>query len=269
MGISDARQDATARSHGRRPISRRLSRRQLLLELQLTLVSDQYPKRSAEAFFGRRQGRVLRPLQSESLKSGLSEFGLDLQNCPPADLKSLFAGLVETVHLEIGFGGGEHLLHHARRRPETGFIGVEPFVNGMSKLLAQMARDSLPNIRVYNDDATAVLDWLPNASLSGIDLFYPDPWPKKKHWKRRFVNQANLGRFARVLKPQGVFRFASDIDTYVNWTLLHCRAHPKFSWQAEEASDWSNPYPDWPGTRYEAKAKREGRAAAYLTFVRR
>ncbi|TIM63590.1 MAG: tRNA (guanosine(46)-N7)-methyltransferase TrmB, partial [Mesorhizobium sp.] len=98
---------------------------------------------------------------------------------------------------------------------------------------------------------------------------YPDPWPKKKHWKRRFVSPVNLDRFARVLKSGGTFRFASDIDSYVNWTLLHCRAHEAFAWQAEEAADWQRPYEGWPGTRYEAKAVREGRRPAYLTFVRR
>src|SRR5690606_14394769 len=113
-----------------------------------------------------------------------------------------------------------------------------------------------------------LLDWLPARSLDSIDLLYPDPWPKKRHWKRRFVSPENLDRFARVLKPGGSFRFASDIDSYVNWTLLHLRDHDAFEWQASSAKDWRNPYPGWPGTRYEAKAIREGRQAAYLTFRR-
>jgi hypothetical protein len=100
-----------------------------------------------------------------------------------------------------------------------GFIGVEPFVNSMAKMLASLETDAVANIRVYDDDATQVLDWLPDAAIDRIDLLYPDPWPKMKHWKRRFVSQANLDRFARVLKPGGLFCFASDIDTYVNWTL--------------------------------------------------
>src|SRR5690606_4616830 len=132
-----------------------------------------------------------------------------------------------------------------------------------------MAQSPLANMRVFDDDATRLLDWLPEASLAGIDLLYPDPWPKKKHWKRRFVNRVNLDRFARVLKPGGVCRFASAIDTYVNWTLLHCAAHGAFEWQAGEADDWRRPYAGWPGTRYEAKALREGRMPAYLTFRRR
>jgi tRNA (guanine-N7-)-methyltransferase len=171
--------------------------------------------------------------------------------------------------MEIGFGGGEHLLHEASRCPKSGFIGVEPFVNSMAKLVVDLHENPLQNIRLYDDDATQVLDWLPAASLDGIDLFYPDPWPKKKHWKRRFVSQKNLDRFARVLKSGSRFRFASDIDTYVNWTLQHCRAHEEFDWQAETSADWHTPYEAWPGTRYEQKAHREGRIGAYLTFLRR
>jgi tRNA (guanine-N7-)-methyltransferase len=138
----------------------------------------------------------------------------------------------------------------------------------MAKMMAALADAPLDNLRVHDNDATQLLDWLPDASLSGIDLLYPDPWPKKKHWKRRFVSRVNLDRFARVLKAGGTFRFASDIDSYVNWTLLHCAAHGGFVWEAQQADDWRNAYPGWPGTRYEAKALREGRSPAYLTFRR-
>jgi tRNA (guanine-N7-)-methyltransferase len=230
--------------------------------------AEGHPTRASEAFFGRRHGKALRPAQAAALESGLARYRLDLASPAPADLAGLFGEAVSAVRLEIGFGGGEHLLHEARAHPRAGFIGVEPFVNGMAKAMAALACEPTGNLRVYDDDATRLLDWLPPASLSGIDLLYPDPWPKKKHWKRRFVGPANLGRFARVLKPGGRFRFASDIDTYVNWTLLHCRRHGAFEWQAEAAADWNAPYPGWPGTRYEAKALREGRRPAYLTFVR-
>jgi tRNA (guanine-N7-)-methyltransferase len=231
--------------------------------------AEGHPTRFSEAFFGRRHGKAIRPAQAAALESGLARYRVDLATQPPADLAGLFDAKVSRVRLEIGFGGGEHLLHEARAHPETGFIGVEPFVNGMAKAMAALAREPLANLRVYDDDATRLLDWLPAASLDGIDLFYPDPWPKKKHWKRRFVGAANLDRFARVLKPGAKFRFASDIDSYVDWTLLHCRRHGAFAWQAEEAADWNEPYPGWPGTRYEAKALREGRRPAYLTFERR
>ncbi|MGX5842315.1 tRNA (guanine(46)-N(7))-methyltransferase TrmB [Mesorhizobium sp. ArgA1] len=225
--------------------------------------------RATEGFFGRRHGKTIRPQQAAALESGLGAHGLDLSTEAPAELRTLFAADVSTVRLEIGFGGGEHLLHRATEDPAAGFIGVEPFVNGMAKLMMAVREKPLANLRVHNDDATRLLDWLPQASLDGIDLLYPDPWPKKKHWKRRFVSRLNLDRFARVLKPGGKFRFASDIDTYVTWTLLHCRAHGALVWQAQDAADWHRPYEGWPGTRYEAKAAREGRRPAYLTFTRK
>jgi tRNA (guanine-N7-)-methyltransferase len=226
------------------------------------------PSRSTEAFFGRRRGKTIRPQQAEALESGFAAYRLDLTSPPPADLRTLFEADVSTVRLEIGFGGGEHLLHEAGGDLGSGFIGVEPFVNGMAKMMMAIRKQTLTNLRVHDDDATQLLDWLPQASLDSIDLLYPDPWTKKKHWKRRFVAPVNLGRFARVLKSGGRFRFASDIDSYVNWTLLHCRAHGAFEWQAAACKDWHEPYPGWPGTRYEAKALREGRRPAYLTFRR-
>jgi len=226
------------------------------------------PNRATEAFFGRRHGKTIRPMQAAALAEVLPRLRLDLASPSPLDLRELFPVPVGTIALEIGFGGGEHLHHAAGRIPDTGFIGVEPFVNGMASLLRMLDHEPRTNIRLHDDDATELLDWLPAGSLDRIDLFYPDPWPKKKHWKRRFVNEANLARFARALKPGGVFRFASDIDHYVNWTLLETAAHGGFKWQAETADGWRTPYPHWPGTRYEAKAKREGRTPAYLTFVR-
>jgi tRNA (guanine-N7-)-methyltransferase len=223
--------------------------------------------RSTEAFFGRRHGKTIRPVQAQAL-AGYGEFGLDLTSTCPADPRDLFDVPVDDIRLEIGFGGGEHLHHEAGRFPAAGFIGVEPFVNGMAKFLVLLAQQPRTNIRLHNDDATRLLDWLPDATLDGIDLLYPDPWPKKRHWKRRFLNSTNLDRFARVLKPGGRFRFASDMDSYVNWTLERVLAHPAFVWEARSADDWRRPYEGWPGTRYEMKAIREGRAPAYLTFRR-
>lgn len=232
------------------------------------MTEPQHPSRSTEAFFGRRKGKQLRERQAEGIATLLPVLKLDLQAPAPAALSEIFPIPVEELRLEIGFGGGEHLVHRAQENPKTGFIGVEPFVNSMAKLLSRVDELGLKNIRVYDDDATQVLDWLPDASLDRIDLLYPDPWPKRKHWKRRFVSQVNLDRFHRVLKPGGLFLFASDIDTYVNWTLTHCRDHGGFQWQAEQSSDWLRPFAGWPGTRYENKARREGRSSAYLTFRR-
>ena len=224
--------------------------------------------RSTEGFFGRRRGKTIRPRQASALSEGLARYRIDLSEPAPQELGALFEAPVSRITIEIGFGGGEHLLSAARHDAGTGFIGVEPFVNGMAKMLALLADAPLGNLRVFDDNAIRLLDWLPLASVDQVDLFYPDPWPKKKHWKRRFVSKANLDRIARVLKQGGSFRFASDVDTYVNWTLLACRDHPAFDWLAADARDWHDAYPNWPGTRYEAKAIREGRRPAYLRFVR-
>lgn len=237
---------------------------------KVDMVTTNPPRRTraTEAFYGRRSGKTLKTQQVAVLSGLLPALKLDLKNPPPDRLAALWPEPVSEIRLEIGFGGGEHLLHQARQAPGVGFIGVEPFINSMAKMLAVLESDGLGNIRVHDDDATQVLDWLPDACLDRIDLLYPDPWHKKKHWKRRFVSEVNLDRFARVLKPGGRFCFASDIESYVNWTLLHAAAHPSFEWTAKAAADWRAPWPQWPGTRYEAKAIREGRTPCYLEFER-
>ncbi|HVV92448.1 MAG TPA: tRNA (guanosine(46)-N(7))-methyltransferase TrmB [Hyphomicrobiales bacterium] len=221
------------------------------------------------AFFGRRKGKKLRPAQSERLAHLLPALSLSLDAPSPADLRTLFPVPVSAMRLEIGFGGAEHLLHEAAARPDIGFVGIEPFVNGMAKALAGIEAGGLRNVRLSGAEASAVLDWLPPAGLDRVDLLYPDPWPKQRHWKRRFVSADNLARLARALRPGGEFRFASDIPSYVEWTLRHAAHCPDFSWQAERADDWRRPWPGWAGTRYEAKALREGRVPTYLTFRRR
>ncbi|MCU0832707.1 MAG: tRNA (guanine(46)-N(7))-methyltransferase TrmB [Rhizobiaceae bacterium] len=230
---------------------------------------DDAPRRAGEGgFYGRRIGKPLRAAQANDRAAALESLALDLSTPAPADLASLFSAPVNAVRLEIGFGGGEHLLAALRREAGTGFIGAEPFVNGMAKFCRALIEQPAPNIRLHAEDALPLLDWLPPASLDGIDLFYPDPWTKKRHWKRRFVSAANLDRFARVLKPGGLFRFASDIDHYVNWTLATCDTHPDFDWQADGPADWTSPHEGWVRTRYEAKAIREGRTPCYLRFRR-
>ncbi|KZL19596.1 tRNA (guanine-N(7)-)-methyltransferase [Pseudovibrio axinellae] len=220
------------------------------------------------SFFGRRVGKPASPRQSQLLQDVLPALALDLTQTPPADLAELFPVPVKSVCLEIGFGGSEHLIHRAQENPEIGFIGCEPFSTGIIKAVTSIETLGLKNIRLYDDDAGKLLDWLPAASLDMAYQLYPDPWPKKKHWKRRFVNQINLTRIARALKPGCEYRFASDIDTYVDWTLSHCRQHPAFEWSAECPSDWRTPWQNWPGTRYERKAHRERRIGRYLTFLR-
>ena len=202
------------------------------------------------------------------MAEALPRLKIDLDQPAPADLKTLFEAPVSDVVLEIGFGGGEHLVAGAIAHPETGFIGCEPFTNGVAKLVRAVEEAGLANVRIHDNDARDLLDWLPDESLERVDLLYPDPWPKTRHWKRRFVGADNLDRLVRVLKPGGIFRFASDIDSYVAWTLTEVRRHGRFDWLARSAADWRTPWPGWPGTRYEAKALREGRKGHYLTFQR-
>ena len=232
-------------------------------------MSDEDEPRPSRAFFGRRKGHALKPQQAALFDTLLPRLELDLEAPAPADLATLFPAGADSVRVEIGFGGGEHLVAEAGRFPSDGFIGVEPYLNGMGKALAAIAAHDLKNIRLHFGDAIFLLDWLPPGAVSRIDLLYPDPWRKKRHWKRRFVQDETIDKMARILRPGGEFRFATDWADYASWTLRHLVAKPDFEWTAERADDWRCPWPGFTSTRYEAKAKREGRAPCYLIFRRR
>jgi tRNA (guanine-N7-)-methyltransferase len=219
------------------------------------------------AFFGRRKGRPLRPHHAALIEHLLPQLALALDQPAPNDL-ALFPHPVDAVRLEIGFGGGEHLVAGAAAHPRLGFIGCEPFVNGMAKILALIEAGGHDNIRLYAGDALALLAWLPPASIAGIDLLYPDPWPKRRHWKRRFVQDRTVAMMACALADGGAFRFATDIADYAAWTLAHLARSSDFCWTAECAEDWRRPWEGFCPTRYEAKAKRQGRAPCYLVFRR-
>jgi tRNA (guanine-N7-)-methyltransferase len=220
------------------------------------------------AFYGRRKGHPLRPHQAGLLESLLPRLALDVTEPAPTDLAALYASRVDAVRLEIGFGGGENLIAQAQAHPDVGFIGCEPFVNGMAKALAAIDTLGLANIRLHHGDALPLLAWLPSASLQRIDLIYPDPWPKRRHWKRRFVQDASVPAIARVLAPGGEFRFATDWPDYAAWTLERLLRSPAFAWTAERADDWRRPWTNFSRTRYEAKALREGRTPYYFRFRR-
>ena len=219
-------------------------------------------------FFGRRKGHRLRAHQAALIDALLPRLALDLREKAPEPLTALFPLRATEVRLEIGFGGGEHLIAEAGRSPHTGFLGCEPFVNGMAKALAAIETQKLNNVRVHLGDAMPVLSWLPSASLAGIDLIYPDPWPKRRHWKRRFIQDDTIAAMARVLRPGGLFRFASDSADYAAWTLLRFLAARDFVWTAERADDWRRPWPEFVETRYHRKGARESRAATYLVSRR-
>lgn len=219
-------------------------------------------RRGGGSFYGRRKGKPLRPGQREAVEALLPALLIDVAKPAPESLGALFPLKVEAVRLEIGFGGGEHLLYQARANPGLGFIGVEPFEAGLAKAVTAIDREAIRNVRLYNNDAALLLDWLPQNSLQRIDLLFPDPWPKKRHWKRRFVNQANLDRMTRALESGGELRFATDVDDYSEWAREQVARHGKLA----IARDGAEPWDDWPGTRYEAKAARAGRGARYFSF---
>jgi tRNA (guanine-N7-)-methyltransferase len=229
--------------------------------------TQQYDTRRqrTSAFFGRRKGHKLRPRQAALFDSLLPKLALNLAARPPSDLRKLFDG-VEDVRLEIGFGGGERLAAEAGQNPRTGFIGCERFVNGMAKALSLIEQGGLSNIRLHHGDASELIAWLPQGSLARVDLIYPDPWPKRRHWKRRFVQAASIAKIAQILQDDGEFRFATDIPDYAAWTLRHLARPPDFIWTAECADDWREPWVNFSSTRYEIKAKRAGRVPCYLTF---
>src|ERR1700681_2813318 len=221
------------------------------------------------AFFGRRKGRPLRPRQTALMERLLPRLALALDRPAPDDLaQALFSRPVDAVRLEIGSGGGEHLFAQAAAHPQLGFIGCEPFVNGMAKILALIEAGGNDNVRLHAGDAIDLLAWLPPVSLARIDLLYPDPWPKRRHWKRRLVQDRTVAMMARALRPGGAFRFATDVPDYAAWTLERMAHAPDFFWTAERADDWRKPWGGFCETRYEAKAKRQGRAPCYLAFRR-
>lgn len=223
-------------------------------------------------FYGRFKGKTIRASQHEYLENDLGPLspGLvsweDNPDRTPLDLAGLFGD--RDIWLEIGFGGGEHLVHIAQRYPEIGLIGCEPFINGVAMLLGKIRKAEVENLAVHPGDVRDLFDVLPDATLSKVFLNYPDPWPKKRHHRRRFVTPEHLVPLHRVMKPGAILRVATDIPDYVRQTLEQVPRHG-FDWLAEGPDDWRTPWDDWLSTRYEQKALREGRTPHYLTFRRR
>jgi tRNA (guanine-N7-)-methyltransferase len=218
--------------------------------------------------YGRAKGKALRAGQSQRIENLLPKIAIDLARLSEGPA-TLFAHEPSEFVLEIGFGGGEHLAAMAEARPEVGFLGVEPFLNGVAKLLGSIEAENIGNIRLLRGDGRQVLGALPDSSLDRVYLLYPDPWPKRRQRKRRIVDKAFLDELARAIRPGGEFRFASDIDDYVGWTLARILPHAGFEWLASGPSDWLTPWEGWHRTRYEEKAIREGRVPSYLRFRRR
>ena len=223
-----------------------------------------------EKFYGRRKGQTLSPRKKRLLKEILPGVSLSVSNVKSRalDPRTLFDFPVQSVWLEIGFGKGEHLAMQAGANPGIGFIGCEPFINGVAGLVTKIHENGLKNVRIYADDVRDILSLLKDASLGRVFLLHPDPWPKKRHAKRRFVNKANLEALARVMAPGAVLRIGTDHPAYMAWIMVRMQHRLDFEWTAERAADWRSPPEDWPETRYAAKAKAGDQPCAYFTYLR-
>ncbi|WP_295556186.1 tRNA (guanosine(46)-N7)-methyltransferase TrmB [uncultured Hyphomicrobium sp.] len=218
--------------------------------------------------FGRRRGRKISARQAGLLTELMPRVAVDPSSPPPRDLGGLFAPDISSVWLEIGFGGSEHLIWQAKANPSVGLIGCEPFEEGLVKALSAIDEGGLANVRLLGDDVRPLLRWLPAASVSRVFILFPDPWPKKRHQKRRLFSPDLLRLLARVMRSGAELRLATDIGDYARTALLAVAAAPEFRWTADGPSDWRVRPADWPGTRYEAKAGREGRRCYFFRFVR-
>ena len=216
--------------------------------------------------YGRRRGKKLRSGQQSLLDTLLPRLAIALPAEPAKlDLSSLFGGRVPPagVWLEVGFGAGEHLVWQAEQHPGVGLIGCEPYLNGVAKCLAHIERADIGNVRLFTDDARLLMAALPERSLSRVFALFPDPWPKTRHHKRRFVQRAALDRLAELMVPGAELRLATDDPSYLPGMVEHACAHPAFEWLAEGPADWRGRPADWPSTRYEKK-----KLAGTPTFLR-
>ena len=228
-------------------------------------------------FYGRRHGKTLRQGQKDLLENRLAELapaGVGWAENPernPIDPKAMFPPtdtVAREVWLEIGFGGGEHMLHMAAANPDIGIIGCEAYVNGVAMLLSGIERAGVNNLAIHPGDARDLMDVLPGGSVAQVFLLYPDPWPKARHHKRRFINVDNLDQLARIMASGAILRLATDIADYARHSLELLDRDERFTWLARGPADWRESWPGWPGTRYEAKALREGSRPHYLNFQR-
>jgi tRNA (guanine-N7-)-methyltransferase len=234
----------------------------------MSVAVDEGAPQARRLIYGRRQGPKLRPARRRLLEERLPVVGFTLEPGRPLDPAALFPGRPEAVWLEIGFGGGEHLAAQAEAHPVVGFLGVEPFLNGVARLLDAVETRPLQNVRVLVDDARLLLAALPDATIERAFVLFPDPWPKARHKKRRIVNPRTVADLARVIRPGGELRLATDDPDYARWMLAAVQGEKRFAWLAERAADWRGRPADSPPTRYEEKALAAGRLPVFLHFRR-
>ncbi len=211
--------------------------------------------------FGRKKSRRLRPNAEAAITSVLPELTI-------REIADLPQGFKETW-LEIGFGGGEHLIHQAKNNPDVGFIGCEPFINGMAKLLREIEENNLKNIRLFDDDFRLLAEKMPDDSIDKAFILFPDPWPKKKQNKRRLIQKPLLDILARILKPGAILRVATDDMDYAKWIMTHLLARDDFTWLAESKADWQTVPPDHTLTKYQKKACEAGRIPVFMHFSKK
>lgn len=229
-------------------------------------MSDQPPRFVRS--YGRRRGRRLRAGQQRLLAELLPRVALDAGDRGPIDTAALFAFRPQALWLEIGFGAGEHIVGQAIRHREIGFIGCEPFINGIAALLAAVRENGLNNIRVWTEDARLLLARLPAASLERVFILFPDPWPKARHHKRRIIQGDFLDLLARAMAPGSALVLATDHAEYLGWMLERLTIRRDFRWTARRPHDWRTPPEGALATRYERKARAAGRTCAFLSFIR-
>jgi len=227
--------------------------------------------RPGVTFYGRRKGHPLRPRAGALVTSLLPRLAVPLPDPDGRgfDPRTLFPDPARPLRVEIGFGRGEHLAAQAAAHPDINFIGCEPFLNGVAGLLMEIDTRGLENVRIFAEDARLLLPALPEAIVDRLDLLFPDPWPKARHNKRRFIGRETLDTLARILTDGAEFRFATDHMDYCRWTLERLAFHSAFQWTAQQAANWRDPPPDWVETRYERKARAGGAACVYLRYRRR
>ena len=219
--------------------------------------------------FGRRRTKGLRATRAGAMDNVLPRVQISLpEGDEGIDPRSFFDSKVKEVWLEIGFGNGEHILHQALNNPEVGIIGCEPFMNGVAALCVGLGEKDVKNVRLWPDDARLLMEKLKPGTFDRLFLLHPDPWPKTRHHKRRFVQKETLDQIAQLLKPKAEFRMATDHPELATWLLEKTYFHPAFKWSATSADDWRNPPADWPETRYGQKGVRQGRPPVYFSFRR-
>lgn len=232
------------------------------------LPDDLPPEARDPKFYGRRKGKALRPGRARLMETLLPEIAVPGGE-GPLEPKGLFAAPVAEAWLEIGFGGGEHLAGQAEANPAVGIVGCEVFLNGVARLMSLLdAGSSTDRVRIHHGDVRALTPRFPAASFARVFVLFPDPWPKFRHAKRRFIGPDNLPELARLLEDGGELRVASDDMTYIRWSLRHLMDSPDFTWMAETPDDWLGRPADWVPTRYEQKAIRQGRTPVILRFRR-